>query len=83
MTWRQGAFVVVQCDDRDRWLAERRRAVGASEAGAVWGVSSYLSRLELHAAKRGVDVPRPDDDADWLADGQDLEEAIARIYARR
>ena len=39
--------------DRAAWLEARRRGIGASEAAAVLGISSYKSNLELWEEKTG------------------------------
>ena len=45
--------VLCDSEDRDTWLSLRKCGIGASEAPAVMGVSSYSSKLSVAAAKRG------------------------------
>lgn len=45
--------------DRESWLAERERGIGASEAAAVLGVSPWMSPLQLYAHKVGT-APKAD-----------------------
>ena len=47
-------------DDRDAWLASRRRYVNASEMAIVCGVASYGSLAELYAEKKGLRPPLVD-----------------------
>src|SRR5262245_42442218 len=44
------------CDsqDRERWLAERNKGIGASEAAAIVGLSPWESPLAVYARKVGV-----------------------------
>lgn len=46
--------------DRALWLAERRKGIGASEAPAVLGVSSYASPYSVAAVKQGLAVEDPE-----------------------
>jgi putative phage-type endonuclease len=66
--------------DRAEWLKERRNGIGASEAAAVVGESSFSSPAELWALKCGFIEPELDNElleagrrqeaviAQWLAD---------------
>lgn len=40
-------------EDRDRWLAERKNGIGASEVAALLGEDPYTTREELIRRKRG------------------------------
>lgn len=42
--------------DRDRWLAARRMAITATDAGAILGVSSFATPLDVFLSKTGQDV---------------------------
>lgn len=51
------------CDsnlDRDRWLEERRKGIGASDAPAILGLSPFASPLSIAASKQGL-APDPED----------------------
>lgn len=64
------------------WLAERKTLVGASETPALYGVHKFLSARALYHIKRGeVEAPEPHGDGALL--GQEMEDAIARAYARK
>ena len=47
--------VVNVTPDTDEWLAERRKSVGASEAAAIMGMSTYGTALDVYKAKQGID----------------------------
>jgi putative phage-type endonuclease len=64
--------------DRDEWLAERRKGIGASEAAAALGLDPYRSPIELWAIKTGkVEPSEPGEAAYW---GNEHEPAILRRY---
>jgi putative phage-type endonuclease len=57
---------------RPRWLAARRRGLGASDVAAILGFSQYTSPWQVWAEK--LDVRRPPDQPSASADlGNDLE----------
>ena len=62
-------------------LELRRQGTGGSEIGAVAGLNPYFSPLEVYLAKVGDPAPMVETDAMWL--GSELEEPLARLYARR
>lgn len=66
--------------DRERWLAERRNGIGASEAGAVLGLSPYRSPLDVYLEKVGEVPAGPDSEAMYW--GRELEGAVLRRYQR-
>lgn len=65
--------------DRDQWLRERRRGIGASEAPVILGLVG--SRLKLYLDKRGELDPEEPNEA--MQAGLDLETYIAKLYERR
>jgi putative phage-type endonuclease len=65
---------------RERWLAERRELVTASDAAAILGFDPRRSSLSVYAEKIGVIESQ---DNDWMAFGRDVEGAIAKAYTRR
>lgn len=70
----------VQGDARERWLAERRELVTASDAAAILGFDPRRSALSVYAEKIGAIESQ---DNDWMAFGRDVEGAIAKAYTRR
>jgi putative phage-type endonuclease len=66
-----------------RWLAERRRGIGSSDAAAILGVNPYKSAYAVWAEKTGLvgpDWEPPSEAALW---GNLLEPLIAEQYALR
>lgn len=60
--------------------AERRRFLGASEAGAVIGVNPYQSAWDVYAEKTGVEIDKSDlEERLWF--GSASEEMVRRRYA--
>ena len=67
--------------NRDEWLEERKKGIGASEAAAVLGVSPWSSPVDVWARKRGL-IPEIEDN-ERLRTGRLFEEPIAQLYAER
>lgn len=63
--------------DRESWLAERRKGIGASDAAAVCGVSPWGSPLSVYLDKRGL---LPSQDSAPMKWGLLLEDVIAAAY---
>lgn len=67
--------------DREQWLIERRKGIGASDAPTVCGIRTRPTRLELYLTKRGELEPDPPNEAmKW---GLRLEPLIAEAYTER
>lgn len=62
--------------ERAAWLELRRQYVGSSEAGALLGVSPWMTRFRLWHAKRG-DLSGEDFDTEAMAWGRRHEATIA------
>jgi len=70
---------MISQSERLEWLARRRQGVGASEVGAVMGLSPWKSPYSLWAEKTGIVAPDPDETEPqhW---GNVLEPVIAHEY---
>jgi len=66
--------------EREDWLAKRRRGIGASEAAAIFGLSSYTSPLQLYHEKIGT-LPQSAAQTEAQKWGKLLEPAIIEGYA--
>lgn len=67
--------------ERDKWLAERRKGIGASDAPTVCGIRARPTRLELWLQKRGeIESEPPTEAMQW---GLRLEPLIAQAYEER
>lgn len=75
------AGTTITTDDRAAWLEWRSTGIGASEAGAVVGVSPYETALAVYLRKVGAGEPIVESEA--MAWGTRLEPAIAEEYSRR
>lgn len=65
---------------RRRWLEERRRGIGGSDAAAVLGLSPWASPLSLWVEKTQPDVD--DRQTEAMRWGNVLEDAVARELAK-
>ncbi|WP_347138852.1 YqaJ viral recombinase family protein [Paracoccus sp. SSK6] len=62
--------------NRAKWLATRARNINSSEVGALFGLSPYMTPLELYALKKGL-IEDGFKDNDRAAAGRFLEAGIA------
>lgn len=68
----------LEINDRDSWLRERQKGIGASEVGTILGLNPYESPYELYLHKRG-EIPAKDETLPmWL--GHEMEPIIAKRY---
>lgn len=77
-----GPYTVEEYETREKWIAGRGDGVGGSEAAVLWDASPFDSLYSLWAKKVAPSAPA-EDEAEWLEIGTELEEPIARLYARR
>lgn len=69
--------------DRAHWHELRAAHVGASESAALFGLSPWLSRWQLHMIKTGL-LPAPDlEDNLAVAHGRHFEPAVATYAAEK
>ncbi len=67
--------------DREAWLVERSKSVGASEAAAAIGVCLYSSPIDVWQRKLGLSPPQPESEP--MLWGSLLEPVILAEYERR
>lgn len=67
--------------DREHWLRERRKGLGASDAAAALGISEWATRNGLYLEKTGRLEPREATEATDI--GNFLEDPIAQLFAAR
>ena len=65
---------------RERWLAERRKGIGGSDAAACVCVSPYKHALGLWAEKAGLVEPESPADAQAVRMGHLLEPVVLEAY---
>ena len=63
--------------ERETWLAERRKGIGASEIAAIAGLSPWAGALDIYLQKLGVTQNRTNAAMNW---GLRLEQPIADAY---
>lgn len=68
----------VKPSSHDEWLKERNKGIGASEAGAVVGVSKYSSPYGIWRKKIGLDEPIRENWA--MEQGHIFERHIAELF---
>ncbi len=69
---------------RQEWLQLRKKGIGGSDAGVVYGLSKYKTRKDLWLDKMGL-LPEEDDDVNsWLTKefGNSLEELVAMLFQK-
>lgn len=74
-------FEVLTFNSVDDWARNRVNYIGSSEAGALWGVSSYASPRSVWEHK--VNGIEPEIDADLAEWGHCIEVAVADFYAKK
>jgi len=67
---------------REQWLAERKKSIGGSDAGAVMGLSKYRSPLAVWADKTDPEV-KPEYYSEAMRLGTDLEDYVAQRFMER
>lgn len=67
--------------EHDLWLAERRKGIGGSDAGALAGLSDYRTPLDVFLDKTGRAEPIEDNEPMFW--GRTLEAVVANVYAQR
>ena len=69
---------IIHQDDREKWLAERRNSIGASDCPAIMGLVSWGSATSVQADKFGL-LTEPDE-AERLKWGRALEPEILKGF---
>lgn len=63
---------------REKWLEERRKSIGGSDAAGILGLNPYISPLSVYMDKKGISPEREDNLAMEL--GRELEEFVAKKF---
>jgi putative phage-type endonuclease len=66
---------------RDEWLEWRRQGVGASDIGALLGLSRYSSPYSLWAEKVGLLPATEESERQWI--GREFEPVLAKLVEKR
>lgn len=79
-------LVMVDTSDlpREEWLQYRKRGIGGSDVGAIFGVSPFRTCRDIYYDKLGIAVVL-DDDSNWvqLEVGHLLEDLVAQIFHKK
>lgn len=68
--------------DRDAWLKGREKynGIGASEAAAIVGATSWMTATELWQIKTGQKKPKDLSDNEYVRYGQSAEEHVRQLF---
>lgn len=67
--------------NHEEWLQERRKGIGASDAGALLGMSIYKTNVELWEEKTGLREPEDISDKPAVQYGHDAEPHLRALFA--
>ena len=73
--------MVIIPQSHDEWLRERRRGIGASEAGTIIGVNRWKSNVELWQEKVGLREPEDISHKPQVQYGHDAEPHLRALFA--
>ena len=68
----------IKTNNREEWLAERKKSLGGSDMGAVLGMNSYTSPMAVWMDKTGR-LPEKEQ-TEWMRLGTDLEDYVAQRF---
>lgn len=68
-------------ETHEAWLQERKRGIGASDAGTIIGVNNWKSNQELYREKVGLVEPEDISDKPQVQLGHDEEPLIRALFA--
>ena len=71
----------IRCEDREKWLAQRDRGIGASEAAAAVGMSPWQTPVDLWKLKTGALPPKDLSDNTAVQQGNRMEPILRVFYA--
>lgn len=69
---------VIKYKNREEWLKNRSKGIGASEAGTVLGLNPWETPYQLWRRKKGIDPPKVENFA--MKAGHYLEDAVSKFY---
>jgi putative phage-type endonuclease len=75
------AITKIRTNNREEWLAERRKSLGGSDMGAVLGMSPFASPTTVWMDKTGKSPDK--EPSEWMRLGTDLEEYVARRFTEK
>lgn len=73
-------YLISVSKDREEWLQDRKKGLGASDAGAYMGVSPWKSNEQLWKEKRGLVEPEDISDSPSVKYGNDAEPLLRAFF---
>lgn len=67
--------------ERERWLAERQKGIGGSDAAAVLGLSPYITNEQLWEEKTGRRISEDISEKSYVAYGISAEDHLRALFA--
>lgn len=71
----------IKTENREDWLAERKKSIGGSDAGTICGYNKYSTRFALWAEKTGAMEPEDISGKESVRLGNDLEAYAANRFS--
>lgn len=68
----------IKTNNREEWLAERKKSLGGSDMGAVLGMNNYTSPMAVWMDKTGRLLEK--EQTEWMRLGTDLEDYVAQRF---
>lgn len=75
------AISKIRTENREEWLAERRKSLGGSDMGAVLGMSPFASPISVWMDKTGRKPA--EEENEWMRWGADLEGYVAQRFTEK
>ena len=66
--------------DKKEWLLCRKQGIGGSDAGAICGLNSYRTAMQVYLDKTSEEVEEIDNEA--MLQGRDFEDYVARRFMK-
>ena len=70
--------IIIRPKSHEEWLEERKKGIGASDVGAILGISPFETPYSLWLKKTGQAAPEPENEAMLM--GHLLEDAVAKRW---
>lgn len=68
-------------ETHEKWLTERKKGIGGSDASAVVGYNPYKSNIDLFEEKTGIRTPPDISDKPYVKYGHDAEPLLVKLFA--
>lgn len=75
------AITKTRTSSREEWLEDRRKSLGGSDMGAVFGLNAYASPYTVWMDKTGKTPDK--EQTEWMRLGTDLEDYVAQRFTEK